>query len=175
MSESLHTIAIPPKVSRSTIGIGLFHLSKLMAIIGGVMFLLLIAMSCYSLVGRKLGGTGVIGDIEIMQIGCAVASSLFLPFCTLMAEHLKVDFFTLKLPVHWRNKLDALADLLLFFVALLLVWRIGLQTADLKEYGEVSTLLSFPMWVPNLLILPGFLVMGCCSLYYFMINLTARD
>ena len=175
MTESIQGIVIPPKVSRTTLGMILFHLSKTMAMIGGLLFILLIVMSCYSLIERKFGGTGVIGDIEMMQMGCAVASSLFLPFCTLMAEHLKVDFFTLKLPAYWRNKLDALADFALLFVAILLVCRIGLQTLDMHEYGEVSTLLSWPTWIPNLLILPGFLVMGCCSLYYCIINLTARD
>ncbi|EGP04808.1 hypothetical protein GEW_09297, partial [Pasteurella multocida subsp. gallicida str. Anand1_poultry] len=45
---------------------------------GWVLFIALIVMSCYSLVGRKLGNGGVLGDIEIMQMGCAVAASLFL-------------------------------------------------------------------------------------------------
>ena len=80
MTESIQGIVIPPKVSRTTLGMILFHLSKTMAMIGGLLFILLIVMSCYSLIERKFGGTGVIGDIEMMQMGCAVASSLFLPF-----------------------------------------------------------------------------------------------
>ncbi|MGY4677924.1 TRAP transporter small permease [Pasteurella sp. P03HT] len=175
MSESTQAIVIPDKVKNNAVGMGLFHIAKAMAILGGFLFIVLIIMSCYSLVDRKLGQGGVLGDIEIMQMGCAVAASLFLPFCTMMSEHLKVDFFTAKFPPVLRNKMDALADLLLCLVSFLLVWRIGLQSETLKEYEEVSALLSFPTWLPNIAIMPGFIVMGLCSFYYFCIHLTAKD
>ncbi|EPE64407.1 tripartite ATP-independent periplasmic transporter, DctQ component, partial [Pasteurella multocida 2000] len=124
---------------------------------------------------RKLGNGGVLGDIEIMQMGCAVAASLFLPFCTLMSEHLKVDFFTAKCPPVLRNKMDALADLLLGLVSFLLVWRIALQSETLKEYEEVTALLSFPTWIPNAAIMLGFIVMGLCAFFHFYIHLTSKD
>ncbi|GJH42459.1 TRAP transporter small permease [Pasteurella canis] len=175
MSESTQAIVIPNKVRNNVIGMGLFHVSKAMAILGGLLFIALIIMSCYSLVDRKLGNGGVLGDIEIMQMGCAVAASLFLPFCTIMSEHLKVDFFTAKFPLVLRNKMDALADLLLCLVSFLLVWRIWLQSETLQEYEEVTALLSFPTWMPNVAIMLGFIVMGCCAFYYFCIHLTAKD
>lgn len=93
MSGSTQAVMMPENVRKSAIGMGLYQVSKGMAIVGGFLFIALIVMSCYSLVGRKLGNGGVLGDIEIMQMGCAVAASLFLPFCTLMSEHLKVDFY----------------------------------------------------------------------------------
>ncbi|PJG85086.1 TRAP transporter small permease [Conservatibacter flavescens] len=175
MSEVMLENTLPEKIQRYSIGIYLFRITQGMAILGGFIFIALIMMSCYSLIDRKLGSGGVIGDIEIMQMGCAVAASLFLPFCTIMSEHLKVDFFTAKLPLSIRNKLDALADFCLFAVSLLLVWRIGLQVQDLKEYEEVSALLSFPMWIPNALIIPSFIMMALCAFYHFILHLNTKD
>ncbi len=175
MSGSTQAVMMPENVRKSAIGMGLYQVSKGMAIVGGFLFIALIVMSCYSLVGRKLGNGGVLGDIEIMQMGCAVASSLFLPFCTLMSEHLKVDFFTAKFPPVLRNKMDALADLLLGLVSFLLVWRIALQSETLKEYEEVTALLSFPTWIPNAAIMLGFIVMGLCAFFHFYIHLTSKD
>ena len=175
MSEAILDVTIPAKVQRYPIGIFLFKIARFMAIIGGLLFLVLIIMSCYSLIDRKLGSGGVIGDIEIMQMGCAIAASLFLPFCTIMSEHLKVDFFTAKLPLYIRNKMDAVADFCLFAVSALLAWRIGLQVQDLKEYEEVSALLSFPMWIPNALLIPSFIMMALCSFYHCILHLTSKD
>ncbi|TYG34405.1 TRAP transporter small permease subunit [Lonepinella koalarum] len=175
MSEVTQTLAMPKQVQHNTLGKGLFYLSQSLAIVGGFMFIALILMSCYSLISRKLGYGGVLGDIEIMQMGCAVASSFFLPFCTIMAEHLKVDFFTAKFPASLRHKMDALADLLLCLVAFLLAWRIGLQSESLKEYEEVSALLSFPTWIPNIALLFSFSLMGLCAFYTFCCHLSTKE
>ena len=49
-----------------------------------------------SVLGRKFFGGAIAGDFEIVEIGCAVAVSLFLPYCQLNKGNVIVDFFTLK-------------------------------------------------------------------------------
>ncbi len=97
MSGSTQAVMMPENVRKSAIGMGLYQVSKGMAIVGGFLFIALIVMSCYSLVGRKLGNGGVLGDIEIMQMGCAVAASLFLPFLYPDVRALKSGFFYCKM------------------------------------------------------------------------------
>ena len=49
-------------------------------------------------------------------------------------------------------------------LALLLAWRTGLQALDSREYGDVSTLLSIPLWIPLLFIVPSLLLLAMCAL-----------
>src|SRR5574343_1924005 len=96
---------------------------KAMAISGGMLFIVLIAMSLVSIIGRKLGFGSVNGDIELMQDGTAVAATAFLPYCTLLGEHIKVDFFTEKMRDSLKRPIDGVAELLLAVIAALLAWR----------------------------------------------------
>lgn len=139
--------------------------SKAMAISGGVLFVALIVMSLVSIIGRKLGFGSVTGDIELMQAGTAVAATAFLPYCTLLGEHIKVDFFTENLRDSLKAPIDGLAELILALVALLLVWRTSLAAISLHESGDVTALVSLPLWIPTALLIPGLALTAVCALY----------
>ena len=85
--------------------------------LGGGGFILLVLMSLVSIIGRKIAAAPVPGDIEIMQMGGAVAAAAMLPFCEMERHHLRVDFFTARLSEPARHRLDALSHLLLALVA----------------------------------------------------------
>lgn len=143
----------------------LILMGKTMAISGGVLFIALVAMSLVSIVGRKLGFGSVTGDIELMQAGTAVAATAFLPYCTLLGEHIKVDFFTENMRDSLKRPIDGVAELLLSLVAALLAWRTTLSAVAIHESGEVTTLVSVPLWIPTLLLVPGLALMSVCALY----------
>jgi len=73
---------------RGPLGQGLYTLCKAFAIGGGLLFVLLVLMSLISIVGRKLASMPIPGDIEIMQMGTAVASAAMLAYCEMMRHHL---------------------------------------------------------------------------------------
>lgn len=138
---------------------------KAMAISGGVLFIALIAMSLVSIVGRKLGFGSVNGDIELMQAGTAVAATAFLPYCTLLGEHIKVDFFTENMRDSLKRPIDGIAEVLFAGVACLLAWRTVLSTIATYESEEVTTLVSLPLWIPTALLVPGLVLMAVCAIY----------
>lgn len=150
---------------RGPVGQGLYVLSKGYAIGGGLMFVALVLMSLVSIVGRKLFSMPVPGDIEIMQMGTAVASAAMLAYCEMMRHHLRVDFFTAKLSPQNKDRLDALSHLLLAIVAMLIAWRTGVAAASLKEAGETSMMLSWPVWPAVALLVPSFVLLGAAGLY----------
>lgn len=131
---------------------------------GGLVLIALVAMSLVSIIGRKLFSAPVHGDIELMEMGASVAIAAMLPLCELRGMHLKVEAFTLALPGVARRWLDRFAHLSCFLVAWLLAWRTGLQVAENSEFGEVSTLLSVPLWIPLALIVPSLVLLGFCAL-----------
>ncbi len=138
---------------------------KTMAISGGVLFIALIAMSLVSIIGRKLGFGSVNGDIELMQAGTAVAATAFLPYCTLLGEHIKVDFFTENMRDSLKRPIDGIAEILFAAVSALLVWRTILSAIATHESQEVTTLVSLPLWIPTALLVPGLLLMMICAIY----------
>ena len=138
----------------------LYRVTQGFALGGGLILLALVAMSLVSVIGRKLFATPVRGDIELMEIGAAIAIAAFLPLCELRGQHIKVDAFTLKLPARAQAWLDAAAHFLCLLAALVLAWRTGLQVLESREYGEVSTLLSVPLWIPLLAIVPSLLLLA---------------
>jgi len=138
---------------------------KTMAISGGVLFIALIAMSLVSIIGRKLGFGSVNGDIELMQAGTAVAATAFLPYCTLLGEHIKVDFFTENMRDSLKRPIDGVAEVLFAIVSAVLVWRTILSAIATHESEEVTTLVSLPLWIPTALLVPGLFLMMVCAAY----------
>lgn len=138
---------------------------KAMAISGGVLFIALIAMSLVSIIGRKLGFGSVNGDIELMQAGTAVAATAFLPYCTLLGEHIKVDFFTENMRDSLKRPIDGVAEVLFAIVSSILAWRTVLSAIATYESEEVTTLVSLPLWIPTALLVPGLVLMAVCAIY----------
>lgn len=148
-------------------GVGrlLHQLSTAFALLGGLTFCALIVMSIVSIVGRKLFAAPVQGDVELMQIGAAVGAAAFLPVCALHDSNVKVDALTGWMSRRWRSALDTVAHALLSIAAAVLCWRTTLAAIDGHASGEVSTLLSVPMWQPVALLVPSLLLLALCGLY----------
>lgn len=136
-----------------------------LAMSGGFVFCLLIAMSIVSIVGRKLFSSPVQGDVELMQMGAAVGAAAFLPICELHDNHIKVDALTSWMSAAARAALDTLAHLMLTAAAAAITWRTVMAVQDALSYGEVSTLLSIPVWQPVALLVPSFALLTLCALY----------
>ncbi|MCQ4348820.1 TRAP transporter small permease [Pseudomonas stutzeri] len=162
MAESL-SLEGGLELQRGPLGRVLYLACQTFALAGGLVLLALINMSLVSIIGRKLFATPIRGDIELMEIGAAVAIAAFLPLCEMRATHIKVDALTMKLSAGAQRALDAVAHLLCMSAALILAWRTALQLRDNLEYGDVSTLLSIPMWIPLALIVPSLVLLALAS------------
>ena len=100
------------EVHRGPLGEKLYALKRIFALVGGLGFIVLVVMSLISIVGRKLVSIPVPGDIEVMQMGTAVASAAMLAYCEMERHHLRVDFFTASVSPITRERLDAVSHLL---------------------------------------------------------------
>ncbi len=143
----------------------LLSLSRLMAIIGGLIFVGLVIMSVVSIVGRKLISAPVPGDVELLQMCAAFASASFFAWCHLNHGDVKVDFFTHHLAPGIVRRLDGLGSLLVGLFGALIAWRSLAGALNVKEYGETSPILNLPMWVAQVLMVPGFVVLALAGFY----------
>jgi TRAP-type mannitol/chloroaromatic compound transport system permease small subunit len=153
---------VPP---RGPWGERLFQLTKIFALAGGVLFLALVALSLVSIIGRKLFSMPVPGDIELMQMGTAIASATLLGYCEMTRKHLRVDFFTANMRRRSRNMLDAITHFVLALIGFLVAWRTAVAAIAIYDVGETSMMLGWPVWPATALIVPCFIVFAFAGLY----------
>ena len=158
----------PPNEAHEVHGRGptrmLLAVTKGFALSGGALFIGMIVLSVISIVGRKIWSAPINGDLEILQMGTGVAAAAFFPYCTLMGEHLRVEFFTAKLSVRAHSVLDGAANLLLSVAMALLTWRTSIQAFEIHEAGEVSLMRNIPIWIPVLCLVPSLALTTACGL-----------
>ena len=143
------------------------RLSRIMALIGGGVLLLLVLLTCLSVIGRSINTIGhydfvqenlgflsailikfspINGDYEIVEAGIAFAILAFFPWCMVNRGHATVDIFTAFLPVT-GNRFLAFVWEVIFVVALVVIsWRLYVGTTDKMRYGETTFLLETPVW-----------------------------
>lgn len=142
--------------------------ARLMAIFGGLIFVVLVIMSVVSIVGRKTVGFVVPGDVEVLQMMAACAAASFFPYCHLLHGDVKVDFFTHNLSQRTLWIMDAVGSLLVGIFGALIAWRSWEGAMTVKQFGETSMILQWPVWIPQALMVPGFLLLAVAGGYMFM-------
>lgn len=145
--------------------------SKYLAVAGGLVFVALVAMSIVSITGRKLFAWPVPGDVEILQMCAAFASSCFFAYCHLAGGDVKVDFFTNDIGPRKREAMDALGSLLLALFGTVVAWRTAAGALAIKEVGETSAILGWPVWIPQALMVPGFALLAIAGFYTCFMHL----
>ncbi|MEM9330331.1 MAG: TRAP transporter small permease [Pseudomonadota bacterium] len=142
-------------------------LARWMALLGGVVLMCLIAITCISVFGRILNTIGhnpyvkenvamlsswltkagpIVGDFELVEAGVAFAIMAFLPWCQLNRAHATVGLFTGFLPGASNRIIALIWEILFAFVIVVITWRIFVGTTDKMRYGETTFLLQFPVW-----------------------------
>lgn len=140
-------------------------LSKISALFGGLVFVALVAMSIVSIVGRKIASAPVPGDVEVLQLCAAFASASFFAWCHLNHGDVKVDFFTHRLRRKTVDRLDALGSLLVGLFGALIAWRSLVGALSLKDAGETTAILGWPVWIGQVLMVPGFVLLALAGFY----------
>lgn len=158
MSE-MHPIPAP-EGSGNLVGRALRAACAAYAMAGAFVFVAIVAMSVVSITGRKLFASPVPGDVEMLQMCAAFAAASFFAWCHLAGGDVKVDFFTARLDARAVHGLDALGSLLVAFFGALLAWRTAAGALVVREAGERSMLLDWPVWIPQMAMVPGFVLLA---------------
>lgn len=145
--------------------------TKYLAIAGGLVFVGLVVMSIVSITGRKLMSSPVPGDVEVLQMCAAFASSTFFAYCHLINGDVKVDFFTHNLGVRKVAWMDAFGSLLVGLFGALLAWRTAAGAFNVKEVGETSAILGWPVWIAQGLMVPGFVMLAAAGFYTLALHI----
>lgn len=169
-------------------------LARIMALMGGVVLILLVLITCISILGRVVNtalhsalmmsvapglatwlidaGVGAIrGSYELVEAGMAFCIFAFIPFCQVTMGHASVDIFTKALPTRANRLLELLISVL-FAVALVTI-AIQLNAGMLRKLssGQTSLLLEFPVWWAYAASLVGAALAAVTSVYIVLMRL----
>lgn len=126
-------------------------LANTLALLGGFVLLVLIALTCVSIIGRALVtfdlGIGPIrGIYDMTEIGMAAAIFAFFPLAQYNEAHARVDLFQFALPQKLDQALDVLFQAAMTVVAYVGAWRLYLGMLDKQSYGETTLIAQIPVW-----------------------------
>lgn len=164
-----------------------------MANLGGAMLVILIVLTCVSVVGRSLNGmmhSGFIesvapgfakwaldlgvgpvnGDFELIEAGVAFSIFAFIPLCQITGGHASVEIFTKALSPFVNRILQFIIDVLFALVLLLIAVQLysGLQSK--MRSGQTTLLLEFPVWWAYALSLTGAVIAAAVAIYIAVIR-----
>lgn len=142
-----------------------FHrLAVVFAYAGGIVVAVIGLMSAFSIVRRAVFGRPILGDFELVEIGIAVAGTLFLAYCQITAGHIFVDVFTLRAGKRAQNAMYRIGAFVMALMFFLVVWRAAVGAHELKLNGETSMLLGFPIWAGYAGMIPGMMLAAFTAL-----------
>jgi TRAP-type C4-dicarboxylate transport system permease small subunit len=127
-------------------GARLFAFSEGLAVFGGISLLIITVFTVLSVVGRTGFDLPILGDQEVVELGCAVAIFSFMPYCQMRAANVIVDFFTAPLSLAARDFLDTLMNGAFSACIALITWRLAIGTMGVFNSGDASMFLRIPLW-----------------------------
>ena len=145
-----------------------YGLSRLMAVIGGVVLTALILLICVSITGRTLiplGLESIPGDYEIVEAGMAFAIFCFLPLCQITSGHATVDIFTDWMPDRGQRILRMLIEILFAVVLVVIAVQLKSGMDSRIRSGQTTFLLQFPIWWAYAASLAGASIAAAVAVY----------
>lgn len=146
------------------LGRGVHRLAVGFAYLGGAVIAAVGLMSAASIVGRALLGRPILGDFELVEMGTAVAGSLFLPYCQATSGHIIVDFFTQRAGPRAIRGFDRCGAALMAAMFLAVGWRTVVGGLDIARAGETTMLMGVPIWIGYAAMVPGVVAAGLIAL-----------
>ncbi|WP_415401521.1 TRAP transporter small permease [Tateyamaria sp. SN3-11] len=140
-------------------------LSRMSAVIGGLVLLVLVVLTTLSIIGRELSKLGhamsdgwlgglilasgideINGSYELTEAGVAFAIFAFFPVCQFYGNHATVDVFTSALPRRALAWLCAFWEIVLALVIVFISLRLYDGMLRYLGNGETTLFLQFPVW-----------------------------
>ena len=137
------------------------------ALLGGLVLLAVILVNVASVIGG-IFWKPFPGDFELTEIGVAVAAFAFLPYCQLTDSNVTADIFTAKAPGTLIVKFKLLAAAVAFTFSLLLLWRMFEGMLSQKDYGYMTAILQFPIWIAFIPMLISLVLLAVAAFISFL-------
>jgi TRAP-type C4-dicarboxylate transport system permease small subunit len=168
-------------------------MARIMAVLGGIVLLALIVITCVSILGRALNtalhsgfmqaaapdfaqalidwGIGAIrGDFELVEAGMAFCIFAFLPLCQVTAGHATVDILIGAMPRPARRVFVFLGEALFAVALVVIAQQLYLGMDSKLRSGQTSFLLQYPVWWGYAAALVGAVAAAVAGVYMALVR-----
>ncbi|MEO9649894.1 MAG: TRAP transporter small permease [Roseobacter sp.] len=126
-------------------------LARAMAITGGAVLLVIVFLTCISIIGRMfvpfdIGIGPIRGVYDMTEIGMAAAIFAFLPWAQYSDAHARVDLFETVFPTSVNRLLELIFHIAMTGVAYVIAWRLYLGMSAKYSYGETTLIAQIEIW-----------------------------
>lgn len=172
----------------------LLFLSRLMAVLGGLMLSVVILLTVFTVIARVLdrlfhsmidgdvmaglghwmidAGVGpMLGTFELIEAGIAFVIFAFLPICQMTGGHATVDIFTSTMSNGTNRVLRGVTEVV--FAAVLVLIAVQLFGGLMTKYnsGQTTLELQFPVWYSYSIALSGAVLAAIVAVYLACVRL----
>lgn len=125
------------------------RLTKLFALLGGVMLILLAGLTILSVIGRTINAYGfgpIQGDFELVENGTAFVVFCALPYCQMRYGHVSVDILSRRFPALLSWLIAVVSHSAMTVIAFIITRQLYLGMMDKYLWGETTFILQLPAW-----------------------------
>jgi len=150
-------------------------LTRALRVASSTMLLAIVAINGVNVVGRYLFSSPISWGEEIMLFLMIVAVFLANPAVTWDGAHIRMDILARALPAGVRRVLEALADLVSFAIAALMVYVSVPIVLQLIKFGQRSDAAEIPVAIPQGVIPLGFALVAIALIARELSGKAAED
>ena len=119
-------------------------ISEKMKAIGAVCLVGMTFLTCADVVGRRLGHP-IFGSVELVGYMAILAAAMALPYTHKVKGHIGVEILVRIFSERVQTIIDTCTSILSFLLFGIVTWRMVVYAYTIKESGEVSMNLEFPI------------------------------
>ncbi len=123
----------------------LTEVSRLGALVGGLLLLVAVIVTCAS-VARGVVGRPILGDSEVVEMCMGIAVALCLPWGEMRGAHVVVDVFTARMRPRAIAWLDAAMRAVVALVAAVLALQLAIGAHGVWDRERETMFLQIPYW-----------------------------
>lgn len=156
------------------------NLTRLTALLGGCVLILLAVMTIASVFGRTINAYGfgpIQGDFELVENGTAFVVFCSLPYCQLRFGHVSVDILSRSFPSWLSYSIALISHCGMSLIALIITRQLYFGMMDKYHWGETSFILQLPTWWGYAASLPasGLWVVACLAASFMHLTGKAQE
>lgn len=149
--------------------------TRLFALAGGAMLILLALLTIISVIGRTINAYGlgpIQGDFELVENGTAFVVFCCLPYCQIRFGHVSVDILARSFPIWLSYLINVISQLGMMVIAVIITRQLYFGMMDKYQWGETTFILALPAWWGYALALPAsaLWVVSCLAASLITIN-----
>jgi TRAP-type C4-dicarboxylate transport system permease small subunit len=120
------------------------QLRNLLKILGAASLTGMMLLTCVDVIGRRMGSP-VFGSVELVGFMATLTVAFALPYTHAMKGHIGVEILVRNFSGRVQAGIECCTLTLAFLFFALVTWRMGIYAATMRQAGEVSMNLGFPI------------------------------